>query len=60
MKILCDVIVQLSSNNICAIKSTLSLEKKCPQLNKTKMPRNQDFISDRMEEIKPWEKSGSV
>ncbi len=55
-------IVQLSSDyNICAIKSMIVLEMKCPQLSKPEATaaRNQNSIGDRMEK-KPWEKPGSV
>ncbi len=57
-----DVIVQLSSvYNICAIKSMIVLEMKCPKLSKPEATaaRNQNSIGDRMEK-KPWEKPGSV
>ncbi len=50
---------QFSLNSICAIKSTISLEIKCPQLSKPEAARNQNSIGDRMEK-KPWEKPGSV
>ncbi len=55
-------IVQLSSvYNICAIKSVILLEMKCPQLSKPEATaaRNENSIGDRMEK-KPWEKPGSV
>ncbi len=55
-------IVQLSSvYNICAIKSMIVLEMKCPQLSKPEATaaRNENSIGDRMEK-KPWEKPGSV
>ncbi len=54
-------IVQLSLNNICAIKSMIVLEMKCPQLSKPEATaaRNENSIGDRMEK-KPWEKPGSV
>ncbi len=57
-------IVQLSSvYNICAIKSMIVLEMKCPQLSKPEASkpaaRNENSIGDRMEK-KPWEKPGSV
>ncbi len=54
-------IVQFSLNNICAIKSMILLEMKCPQLSKPEATaaRNQNSIGDRMEK-KPWEKPGSV
>ncbi len=46
-------IVQLSSvkNNICAIKSMIVLEMKCPQLSKPEATaaRNENSIGDRME-----------
>ncbi len=51
-------IVQLSSvYNICAIKSMIVLEMKCPQLSKPEATaaRNENSIGDRMEK-KPWEK----
>ncbi len=54
-------IVQLSSvYNICAIKSVIVLEMKCPQLSKPEATaaRNENSIGDRMEK-KPWEKPGS-
>ncbi len=40
---------QFSSNSICAIKSTISLEMKCPQLSKPEATaaRNQNSIGDR-------------
>ncbi len=52
---------QFSLNSICAIKPTISLEIKCPQLNKSEVraARNQNSIGDRTEK-KPWEKPGSV
>ncbi len=52
---------QFSLNSICAIKSVISLEIKCPQLSKPEATtaRNQNSIVDRMEK-KPWEKLGSV
>ncbi len=53
-------IVQLSSvYNICAIKSMIVLEMKCPQLSKPEATaaRNENSIGDRMEK-KPWEKPG--
>ncbi len=52
---------QFSLNNICAIKSMIVLEMKCPQLSKPEATaaRNQNSIGDRMEK-KPWEKPGSV
>ncbi len=39
---------QFSSNSICAIKSTISLEIKCPQLSRPEatVARNQNSISD--------------
>ncbi len=55
-------IVQLSSvYNICAIKSMIVLEMKCPQLSKPEATaaRNENSIGGRMEK-KPWEKPGSV
>ncbi len=56
-------IVQLkfSLNNICAIKSMIVLEMKCPQLSKPEATaaRNENSIGDRTEK-KPWEKPGSV
>ncbi len=55
-------IVQLSSvYNICAIKSMIVLEMKCPQLSKPEATaaRNENSIGDRMEK-KTWEKPGSV
>ncbi len=55
-------IAQLSSvYNICAIKSMIVLEMKCPQLSKPEATaaRNENSIGDRMEK-KPWEKPGSV
>ncbi len=50
-----------SLNNICAIKSMIVLEMKCPQLSKPEATaaRNENSIVDRMEK-KPWEKPGSV
>ncbi len=50
-------LVQL--NNICAIKSMIVLEMKCPQLSKPEatVARNENSIGDRMEK-KPWEKPG--
>ncbi len=56
-----DVIIQFSLNSICAIKSTISLKIKCPQLSKPEATaaRNQNSICDRTEK-KPWEKPGSV
>ncbi len=44
-----DVIIQLSSNSICAIKSTILPEIKCPQLSKPKptVVKNQNSICDR-------------
>ncbi len=47
--------------NICAIKSMIVLERKCPQLSKPEATaaRNENSIGDRMEK-KPWEKPGSV
>ncbi len=40
---------QFSSNSICAIKSTISLEIKCPQLSKLRATaaRNQNSIGDK-------------
>ncbi len=55
-------IVQLSSvYNICAIKSMIVLEMKCPQLSKPEATaaRNENSMGDRMEK-KSWEKPGSV
>ncbi len=57
-------LVMASSSSVqfkCAIKSTISLEMKCPQLRKPEMnaARNQNSIGERMER-KPWEKPGSV
>ncbi len=42
---------QFSLNGICAIKSVISLEMKCPQLSKPEVTtaRNQNSIGDRME-----------
>ncbi len=42
---------QFSLNSICAIKSVISLEIKCPQLSKPEAttPRNQNSIGDRTE-----------
>ncbi len=52
---------QFSLNNICAIKSMISLAMKCPQLRKPEATtaRKQNTIGDRTEK-KPWEKPGSV
>ncbi len=52
---------QFSLNSICAIKSMISLEMKCPQLSKPEATaaRNKNSICERMEK-KPWEKPGSV
>ncbi len=52
---------QFSLNNICAIKSMISLEMTCPQLSKPEATaaRNENSIGDRTEK-KPWEKPGSV
>ncbi len=52
---------QFSLNNICAMKSMILLEMKCPQLSKPEAiaARNQNSIGDRMEK-KPWAKPGSV
>ncbi len=52
---------QFSLNNICAIKSVISLEMMIPQLRKLEVTaaRNENSIGDRMEK-KPWEKPGSV
>ncbi len=52
---------QFSLNNICAIKSMISLAMKCPQLSKPEATaaRVQNTIGDRTEK-KPWEKPGSV
>ncbi len=52
---------QFSLNNICAIKSMISLAMKCPQLSKPEetAARVQNSIGDRTEK-KPWEKPGSV
>ncbi len=57
----CHCPAQFSLNNICAIKSVISLEMKCPQLSKPEatVARNQNSIGDRTEK-KPWEKPGSV
>ncbi len=57
----CHCPAQFSLNSICAIKSVITLEMKCPQLSKPEATtaRNQNSISDRTEE-KPWEKPGSV
>ncbi len=43
---------QFSLNNICSIKSVISLEMKCPQLSKPEATaaRNQNSIGDRTEE----------
>ncbi len=48
---------QFSLNNICAMKSMILLEMKCPQLSKPEAiaARNQNSIGDRMEK-KPWAK----
>ncbi len=56
-----DGFIQLSLNNICAIKSMILLEMKCPQLSmlEATAARNQNSIGDTMEK-KPWEKPGSV
>ncbi len=53
--------VQFSLNNICAMKSMILLEMKCPQLIKPEATaaKNQNSIGDRMEK-KHWEKPGSV
>ncbi len=42
---------QFSLNRICAIKLTISLEMKCPQLSKPEVTaaRNQNSIGDRTE-----------
>ncbi len=59
---LLNLVMALSSlNNICAIKSMIVLEMKCPQLSKAEATaaRNENSIGDRMEK-KPWEKPGSV
>ncbi len=47
--------------SICAIKSMISLDIKCPQLSKPEATaaRIQNSIGDRMEK-KSWEKPGSV
>ncbi len=47
-------------NSICAIKSVISLEMKCPQLSKPEatMVRNQT-PSVTEQRKKPWEKPGS-
>ncbi len=52
---------QFSSKSICSIKSTISLEMKCPQLSKPEATAamNQNSIGDRTEK-KPWEKPGLV
>ncbi len=44
-------------NSICAIKSIILLEMKCPLLSKPEatVARNQNSIGDRTEK-KPWEK----
>ncbi len=46
-----DGIVQFSLNNICAIKSMIVLEMKCPQLSKPEATaaRNENSIGDRTE-----------
>ncbi len=43
--------MQFSLNSICAIKSMIVLEMKCPQLSKPEATaaRNQNAIGDRME-----------
>ncbi len=53
---------QFSLNSICAIKSVISLEMKCPQLSKPDgdSGKEQNSIGDRMEKKKPWEEPGSV
>ncbi len=59
---LLNLVMALSSlNNICAIKSMIVLQVKCPQLSKPEATaaRNENSIGDRMEK-KPWEKPGSV
>ncbi len=59
---LLNLVMALSSlNNICAIKSMIVLEMKCPQLSKPEATaaRNQNSIGDRMEK-KPWEKPGNL
>ncbi len=45
------VVAQFSLNNICAIKSMIVLEMKCPQLSKPEATaaRNENSIGDRME-----------
>ncbi len=47
----CHCPAQLSLNSICAIKSVISLEMKCPQLSKPEATtaRNQNSIGDRTE-----------
>ncbi len=59
---LLNLVMALSSlNNICAIKSMIVLQVKCPQLSKPEATaaRNENSIGDRMEK-KSWEKPGSV
>ncbi len=59
---LLNLVMALSSiNNICAIKTMIVLQLKCPQLSKPEATaaRNENSIGDRMEK-KPWEKPGSV
>ncbi len=57
----CHCPAQFSLNSICAIKSVISLEIKCPQLSKPEATtaRNQNSMGDRWRK-KPWEKPGSV
>ncbi len=45
------IALKFSLNSICAIKSVISLEIKCPQQSKPEatMARNQNSIGDRME-----------
>ncbi len=53
-------LAQFSLNSICAMRSTISLEMKSPQLSKPEATtaKNQNSIDYRMEK-KTWEKPGS-
>ncbi len=45
----CHPPAQFSLNSICAIKSVISLEMKCPQLSKPEATKTQNSIGDRTE-----------